>query len=147
MWKQWQTLFLGAPKSLQMVTAAMKLKDTPWKKSYDQPRQHIKKQRHYFANKGPSSQGCGFSSSHIWIESGTVKKADRRRVDTFELWCWRWLLRVPWTVSRSNQSILKEISPEYLLGSSLSRVDGYPQDGRRWRMNDMGRPSFSERGL
>ena len=47
-----------------MVTAAMKLKDTPWKKSYDQPRQHIKKQRHYFANKGPSSQGYGFSSSH-----------------------------------------------------------------------------------
>ena len=55
-WKQCQTLFLGAPKSLQMVTAAMKLKDllTPWKESYDQPRQHIKKQRHYFANKGPS---------------------------------------------------------------------------------------------
>ena len=45
---------------LQMVTSAMKLKDTPWKKSYDQPRQHIKKQRHYFANKGPSSQGYGF---------------------------------------------------------------------------------------
>ena len=58
---------LGAPKSLQMVTAAMKLKDIPWKKSYDQPRQHIKKQRHYFANKGPSSQGYGFSSSHVWM--------------------------------------------------------------------------------
>ena len=56
------------PKSLQMVTAAMKLKDlTPWKESYDQPRQHIKKQRHYFANKGPSSQGYGFSSSHVWM--------------------------------------------------------------------------------
>ena len=40
---------------------------TPWKKSYDQPRQHIKKQRHYFVNKGPSSQGCGFSSSHVWM--------------------------------------------------------------------------------
>ena len=51
-----QTLFWGAPKSLQMVTAAMKLKDAPWKKSYDQPRQRIKKQRHYFANKGPYSQ-------------------------------------------------------------------------------------------
>ena len=55
----------GAPKSLQMVTAAMKLKDTPWKKSYDQPRQHIKKQRHYFANQGPSSQSYGFSSGHV----------------------------------------------------------------------------------
>ena len=59
-WKQCQTLFFGAPKSLQMVTAAMKLKDTPWKESYDQPRLHIQKQRHYFANKGPSSQGYGF---------------------------------------------------------------------------------------
>jgi len=46
---------------------AMKLKDTPWKKSYDQPRQHIEKQRYYFANKGPSSQGYGFSSGHIWM--------------------------------------------------------------------------------
>ena len=57
-----------APKSLQMVTAAMKLKVlAPWKKSYDQPRQHFKKQRHYFANKVPSSQSCGFSSSHVWM--------------------------------------------------------------------------------
>ena len=50
-----------------MVTAAMKLKDTPWKKSYDQPRQRIKKQRYYFANKDPSSQDYGFSSSHVWM--------------------------------------------------------------------------------
>ena len=58
----------GAPKSLLMATAAMKLKDVaPWKKSYDQPRQHIKKQRYYFANKGLSSQGYGFSSSHVWM--------------------------------------------------------------------------------
>ena len=56
------------PKSLQMVTAAMKLKTfTPWKKNYDQPRQHIKKQRHYFANKGLSSQGYGFSSGRVWM--------------------------------------------------------------------------------
>ena len=68
MGKQWQTLFWGATKSLQMVTAAMKLKDTySLEGSYDQPRQHIKKQRHYFANKGPSSQGHGFPSSHIWM--------------------------------------------------------------------------------
>ena len=57
----------GAPKSLQIVIAAMKLKDTPWKKNYDKPRHHIKKQRHYFANKGPSSQGYGFSSGHVWM--------------------------------------------------------------------------------
>ena len=59
--------FGGAPKSLQMVTAAMKKTLTPWEKSCDQPRQHTKKQRHYFANKGPSSQGYSFSSSHVWI--------------------------------------------------------------------------------
>ena len=58
---------LGAPKSLQMVTATMKLKDTPWKKSYDQSGQHIKKERHYFADKSPSSQSHGFSSSHVWM--------------------------------------------------------------------------------
>ena len=59
---------LGAPKSLQMVTAAMRLKVlAPWKKSYDQPRQHIKKQRHYFADKGLSSQSYGFCSSHVWM--------------------------------------------------------------------------------
>ena len=58
---------LGGSKSLQMVTVAMKLKDAPWKKSYDQPREHIKKQRHYFANKGPSSQGYSFFSGHVWM--------------------------------------------------------------------------------
>ena len=60
--------FSWALKSLQMVTAAMKLKDiAPWKKSYHQHRQHIKKQRHYFVDKGPSSQSYGFSSSHVWM--------------------------------------------------------------------------------
>ena len=70
-WKQWETLFWGAPKSLQMVIEAMKFKDTCsleeklWKKS--KLRQHIQKQRHYFANKGPSSQNYGFFSSHVWM--------------------------------------------------------------------------------
>ena len=67
-WKQWQTSFSWTPKSMQMVIAAMKLKDAcSLEESYDQSRQHIKKQRHYFANKGPSSQGYGFSSSHVWM--------------------------------------------------------------------------------
>ena len=66
-WKQSETLLSLAPESLQMVTAAMKLKDTPWKKGYDQPRQYIKKQRHYFVNKGLSRQGYDFSSSHVWM--------------------------------------------------------------------------------
>ena len=67
-WTQWQTLFLGASKSLQMVTAAMKLKDVySLEGNFDQSRQHIKKQGHYFANHGLSSQGCGFSRSHVWM--------------------------------------------------------------------------------
>ena len=82
---------------------------TPWKRSYEQPRQHIKNQRHYFANKGPSSQGYVVMYG---CESWTVKKAECQRIDAFELWCWRRLLRVPWTARRSNQSILNEISPE-----------------------------------
>ena len=60
-------IFGGTPKSLQMLTAVMKSKDTPWKESYDQPRQHIKKQRHYFAHKCLSSQGYGFSNNRVWM--------------------------------------------------------------------------------
>ena len=88
----------------------------PWKESYDKPRQCIKKQRHHFPNKGPYSQSYSFFSSHIRIcESRTIKKAARQSIDAFELWCWRWLFRVPWTARISNQSILKEINPEYSL--------------------------------
>ena len=94
----------------------------PWKKSYGLPKQHIKKQRHYFANKGPSSLSYGFSSSHVWCESWTIKKAEHQRMDTFELWYWRRLLRVPWTVRISNQSILKEISPEYSLEGLMLKL-------------------------
>ena len=104
-WKQCQTLFFWAPKSLQMVIAAMKFKAlTPWKGSYDQPRQHIKKQRHYFANESPSSLGYGFSSSHVWMWELDYKETWAPKNDAFELWCWRRLLRVSWTVGRSNQS-------------------------------------------
>ena len=74
----------------------------PWKKNYDQPRQHIKKQRQYFANKDPSSQGYGFSSSHYGCESWTIKKAERQRIDAFLRWCWRRLLRVPWDCKESQ---------------------------------------------
>ena len=90
-----------------------------WKESYDQPRQHIENQRHYFANKSPSSQGYGFSSGHVWMESWTIKKAECQKNEAFELWCWRRLLRVPWTARRFNQSILKEISSGSLVGLML----------------------------
>ena len=90
------------------------LKDTaPWKKSYDQPRQHIKKQRHYFADKGPSSQSYGFSSGQVWMWELDHKESWVLKNWCFEQQCWRRLLRVPWTAKRSNQSILKEISLEF----------------------------------
>ena len=91
----------------------------PWKKSYDQPRQHIKMQRHYFANKSLSSQSYGFSVVMYGCESWTIKKAEHQRIDVFELWCWK---RVPWTTKGSNQSILKEISPEYSLEGLMLKL-------------------------
>ena len=91
------------------------------KKGYDQPRQHIKKQRCYFAHKGPSSQSFGFSSRHVWM-SEMDYKAEHWRTDAFELRCWRRLLRVPWTARRSNQSILKEISPGYSLEGLMLKL-------------------------
>ena len=95
---------------------------TPWKKSYDQSRQHIKKQRHYLGDKGLSSQSYGFSSSHVWMWELDFKKAEHQRIDAFELRCWRRLLRVAWTARRSNQSILKEISPEHSLEGLMLKL-------------------------
>jgi len=94
----------------------------PWKKSYDQPRQHIKKQRHYFANKGLSIQSYIFPGVMYGCESWTIKKAECRGIDAFELWCWRIFLRVPWTTRRSNQSIIKKISPKYSLEERMLKL-------------------------
>ena len=93
-----------------------------WKKSYDKPRQHIKKQRHYFTNRGLSNQSYGFSCSHVWMW-----ELDYKERWTPNNWCfwtvvWRRLLRVPWTARRSNQSILKEISPEYSLEGLMLKL-------------------------
>ena len=93
-----------------------------WKKSYDQPRQHIKKQRHYFANEVHLVKAMIFPVVMYGCESWTIKKAELRRIDAFELWCWRRLLRVPWTAKRSNQSILKEINPEYQLEGLMLKL-------------------------
>ena len=113
MGKQWLTLFFGGLKNhCRWWLQPWNWKTlTPWRESYDQPRQHIEKQRHYFANKGPSSEGYGFSSSHVWMWELTIKKAEHQKIDAFELCCWRRLLRVLWTAKRSTQSILNEISP------------------------------------
>ena len=101
----------------------MKLKDAcSLEDKLCQPRQHIKKQRHYFANKGPPSQSYGFSSSSVWMWELDYKKAEHQKNDVFELCCWRRLLIVPWTARRSNQSILKEISPEYWLEGLILKL-------------------------
>ena len=80
--------------------------------------------RHYFVNKGLSSQRYGFSHTlgMYGCESWTIKKAECRRIGAFEPWCWRRLLRVPWTARKSNQSILKEISPEYSLEGLMLKL-------------------------
>ena len=77
---------------------------------------YIKKQRHHFTNKELHSQSCGFSSSHVWVWELDYKEGwSPKNFGTFELWCWRRFLRAPWTTRRSNQSILKNINPEYSL--------------------------------
>ena len=83
----------------------------------------LKKQRHYFADKGPSSQAMVFPVVMYGCENWTIRKAEHRRIYAFELWCWRRLLQVPWTARRLNQSILKEISPEYSLEGLMLKLN------------------------
>ena len=110
-WKQWQTLFPWAPKSPQMVTAAIKLKDAcSWKKSCDQARQLIKKQRRYFADKGPCSQSYGFSSDHVWMwelnyKEGWVPK--------------NWYFRTVLEKTFESPSDCKEIQPVHPKGNQV----------------------------
>ena len=95
----------------------------PWRKSYDQPRQHVKKQRHYFANKNICLiKAMIFPVVMYRCESWALKRAECWRTDAFELWCWRRLLRVPWTARRSNQSIPKKINPEYSLEGLILKL-------------------------
>ena len=107
--------------------------------SYDQLRQHIKKQRHYFANKGPSSQGYGFSSGQVWMWELDYKETEHQIIDAFQPWCCRRHLRVPWTARRSNQSILKEISPEYSLEGLMLKLKVQYFDHLMWKDPDAGK--------
>ena len=104
----------------------------PCKESYDQHRKHIEKQRHYFANKVRLVKALVFPVVIYGCESWTTQKAEHRRIDAFELWCWRRLLRVPWAARRSNQSILKEISPEYSLEGLILKLKLWPPDVKNW---------------
>ena len=96
----------------------------PLKKSYDKPRWHIKKQRHHFANKGPY-KAMVFPIVMYRCENWTIKKAECWIIDDFKLWCWRRLLRVPWTARKSNQSILREIDLQYSLEGLMLKLFQY----------------------
>ena len=112
-WKQCQTLFFWTPKSLQMVIAAMKLKGAySLEEKLMTYLDYIFKSRDItLPTKVRLVKAMVFPVAMYGCESWTVKKAKCQRIDTFELWCWRRLLRVPWTARRSNQSILNKISP------------------------------------
>ena len=94
----------------------------PWKKSYGHLRRHIKKQRHYLPTKVRLIKAVVFPVVMYGCENWTIKKAECQRIEAFELWCWRRLLRVPSTARRSNHSIIKEISPEYSLEGLMLKL-------------------------
>ena len=121
--EQCQTLFWGAPKSLQMVTAAMKLRRLLLGRKVMTNLDSILKSREItLPTKVHLVKAMVFPVVMYGCESWTIRKAEHRRIDAFELWCWRRLLRVPWTPRRSNQSILKEISPEYALEGLMLKL-------------------------
>ena len=93
-----------------------------WKKNCDQPRQHIQKQRYYYANKDHLVKAMVFPVVMYGCKSWTIKKAEHGRIYVIELWCWRRLLRILWTARRSNQCILKDISPECSLEGLMLKL-------------------------
>ena len=108
---------------------------SPWKESYDQPRQHIKKERHYLSTKVHLVKAMVFPVVMYGCESLTIRKAERWRIDASELWCRRRLLRVPWTARRSNQSILKEISPGCSLEGLMLKLELQYFGQLMWRVD------------
>ena len=119
-WKQWQTFFSRAPKSLQMVTAAMKLRCLfLGKKAMTNLDSILKSRDITLPTKVCPVKAMVFPGVMYGCESWTLKKAEHWRIDAFELWCWRRLLRVPWTARRSIQ---KEVSPEYSLEELMLKL-------------------------
>ena len=134
-WKQWETLFeewCGAPKSLQMVTAAMKLKDSCSVKENDQPRQHIKKQGHYFANKRSSSQSNGFSSSHAWMQELDYRENWEPNNGCFWTVVLEKTLESPLDFKEIQPVSPKGISPEYSLEGLMLKLKLWPPDANNW---------------
>ena len=94
----------------------------PWKKSYDQPRQNIKTRDITLLTKVCFVKAMVFPVVMYGCEIWTIKKPEYQRTDALKLWCWRRLLKVPWTGRRSKQSVLKEISPEYSLEGLMLKL-------------------------
>ena len=155
-WKQWQTLFSWTPKPLQMVTAPMKLRHLLLGRKAIANLDSILKSRDItLPTKVRLVKAFVFPVVMYGCKNWTIKKAECQTIDVFELWCWRRLLRVPWTARRPNQSILKAINPEYSLeglmlklqyfGHLMQRVDslekslmlGEIKGGRRRRWQRM----------
>ena len=126
-------LFSWAPKSLPIVTLAMQLKDlAPWKKAMTNLDSICKSRDITLLTKVRTVKAMIFPVVTYEYESWTIKKAEHRRIDAFELGCWRRLLRVPWTSRRSNWSILKEISPEYSLERPMLKLKLQYFGHQRW---------------
>ena len=123
-WKQWQTSFSWAPKSLQKVTADLKLKDghSLGKKAVTNQDGTLKSRDITFLTQVCLVKTMIFPVVIYVCESWIIKKTEHQIIDAFELWCWRRLLRVPWSSRRSNQSIIKEISPEYSLEGLMLKL-------------------------
>ena len=133
-WKQWQTLFSWAPESLQMVIAAMKLKDTYSLTNLDSI---LKSRDITLPTKVCTVKAMVFLVVMHGCESWTIKKAECWRIDAFELWYWRRPLRVSWTARRPNQSILKDISPEYSLEGLMLKLKLQYFDHLMWRTDSL----------
>ena len=125
MGKQWQSLFSWAPKSLKMVTAPMKLRYLLLRRKAKTNLDSVLKTRDFTLltkAKLLSSQSYCFSSGHVQMWALECKECWAPRTDVFELWCWRRLLKVPWTTRRSSQSVLKETSPKYSLEGLMLKL-------------------------
>ena len=145
-WKQWQIfIFLGSKTTVDCdCSHGIKTHFAFGRKAMTNLHRTLKN-RHYFADKGPSSQSCGFPVVMYGCEGWTIKKAEHQRIDAFKQWCWRRILRVPWTSRRSNQSNLQEISPGWFIGRTDVEAETlilWPSDAKSsliWEDPDAGK--------
>ena len=134
-WRQWQIFFFGAPESLQTVTAAMKLNDAcSLKENYDKP-SVLKSREVILLTKVHYSQSYGFPVVVYGSDSWTIKKAKHRRIDAFKLWCWRRLLRVPWTCKEINPVHPKRNQSWIFIERTDTEAEApilWPPDAKSW---------------